>query len=135
MGRRWRTCCGSGSLRWPGLSCCREWWSSSGLAFLRGVTSFSLLDLVNELGIGAFEGGRAELGGIPAAGAVPGRRPGRDGGGVPARRQFQEALAAGVAAFTGGARWRCCAPGPQPRLTEQVREFLASRGVIGNCHG
>ena len=31
-----------------------------GLAFLRGVTVFTLVELVNELGIGVFDGGRVE---------------------------------------------------------------------------
>lgn len=32
-----------------------------GQAFVRGVTTFSLLDLVNELGVAVFEGGRISV--------------------------------------------------------------------------
>ena len=37
-----------------------------GLAFLRGVTVFTLVDLVNALGIGVFDGGRVDAGQLPA---------------------------------------------------------------------
>ena len=37
-----------------------------GLAFVRGVTVFTLIDLVNALGIGLFDGGRVDAGSVPA---------------------------------------------------------------------
>ena len=55
-----------------------------GLAFVRGVTVFTLVDLVNALGIGLFDGGRVDR---PASGSVTCSAPPsrRLGGGVPAR--------------------------------------------------
>ncbi len=97
-----------------------------GLAFLRGVSVFTLVELVNELGIGAFEGGRVDLGGFRL------RELFRDaGGGAVAFRHvaYQELLAAEVLRAPEG-REAALAVG-RPRLTGQVREFLHRRGATG----
>jgi hypothetical protein len=115
-----------------------------GLAFLRGVTTFTLVDLVNELGMAAFDGGRVSFGSFQIgelfrpAGAAAGSRDaaGLAGMGVAFRHAaYQELLAAEFlrppqgrdAALTAAAR---------PRLTEQVRDFLARRSgpaATGDC--
>ncbi len=104
-----------------------------GTAFLRGETSFSLLELVNALGIGAFEGGRAQLERFQLRELFRAADPDET---VVAFRHvaFQEALAAELLRSPAG-RAGVLAHVAQPRLTEQVREFLASRGVVGNSTG
>ena len=119
-----------------------------GLAFLRGVTMFTLVDLVNELGIGVFEGGRVGLGGFrlmplfrPAD--LPGSQDaggsgglaGAGGGAVAFRHTaYQELLAA---EFLRTAEGRAAALGAvaRPRVTEQVRQFLGRRGAAAGGGG
>ena len=104
-----------------------------GTAFLRGVTSFPVLELVNELGIGAFEDGRAELAAFRLRELFRAADP--DGTVVAFRHAaFQEALAAEVLRSPEG-RDAALASGAPPRLTEQVREFLASGGVEADYPG
>ena len=104
-----------------------------GMAFLRGVTAFTVLELVNELGIGAFEGGRAELDAFRLRELFRAADP--DGTVVAFRHAaFQEALAAEVLRSPEG-REAALASAAQPRLTEQVREFLARRGAVADHLG
>lgn len=100
-----------------------------GLAFLRGVTMFTLVELVNALGISAFEDGRVENGSFrlrdlfrPADAA--GGCAGPTGAEVTFRHvAYQELLAAEFLSTTGG-RGAAMAQATRPRLTEQVRQFL-----------
>ena len=106
-----------------------------GLAFLRGATTFTLIDLVNELGIEVFEGSRVGLGGFRLmelfrpAGAPSDPDTAASGGAAVAFRHvaYQELLAA---EFLRTAKGRAAALGApeRPRLTEQVRQFLFHRG-------
>ena len=113
---------------------------SFGLAFLRGVTTFTLVDLVNELGIAAFDGGHVSFAAFRLA---PLFRPGDAAGGQDAdgsagaavafrHAAYQELLAAEFLRTPHG-RDAAMAAGARPRLTEQVREFLSRRagGVAG----
>jgi hypothetical protein len=107
-----------------------------GLAFLRGVTTFTSVELVNELGLAVFEGSRAGLGGFrlmalfrPAG--IPGNPDAAGfGGAAVAFRHvaYQELLAA---EFLRTAQGRAAALGApeRPRLTEQVRQFLSRRAA------
>lgn len=94
-----------------------------GLAQLRGTTTFSLTELVNELGISAFEGQRIEFSRFrlrplfrPADGAA---------GNIVAFQHaaYQELLAAELLRTADGREMAMSAV-KRPRLTEQVREFL-----------
>ena len=111
-----------------------------GLAFLRGVTVFTLVDLVNAFGITAFEGDQVDLGSFCLAPLfrAAGRPADRDSAGfgdVVAFRHvsYQELLAAeflrsvggGATALAGGGA--ALAEAGRPRLTEQVRQFLYGR--------
>ncbi len=100
-----------------------------GLAFLHGVTTFSLVELVNELGIEVFGGGRVEFGSFRLA---PLFRPAVGAGGVVAFRHaaYQELLAAEFLRTAGG-REAAVAAAERPRVTEQVRDFLWRRGAVG----
>jgi hypothetical protein len=106
-----------------------------GLAFLRGETVFSLMELVNELGIGAFDGGWI---GLEAFRLKDLFRAADAGGGAVAFRHvaYQELLAAEFLRNAAG-REAALAAVSRPRLTEQVREFLHRRGVefevVGDC--
>jgi energy-coupling factor transporter ATP-binding protein EcfA2 len=112
-----------------------------GLAFLRGVTVFTLVELVNALGIGAFAGGRVDAASFrlrdlfraaDAAGAALAFR----------HAAYQELLAAEFLRSPQG-RDAALAAAPRPRLTEEVREFLHRRtaaagladaaGTAGDC--
>jgi hypothetical protein len=105
-----------------------------GLAFLRGTTTFSMIDLVNEFGIAAFNGGRVDVGAfrlrdlfraVDAAGEAVAFR----------HVAYQELLAAEFLRSPEG-REAAYAATARPRLTEQVREFLRSRstdGGSGDC--
>ncbi|HEY4864401.1 MAG TPA: hypothetical protein VIK45_02705, partial [Candidatus Dormibacteraeota bacterium] len=107
-----------------------------GLAFLRGVTTFTLVELVNELGLAVFEGGRAGLGGFrlmalfrPAG--IPGNPDAAGfGGAAVAFRHvaYQELLAAEFLRTAHGRATALGAP-ERPRLTEQVRQFLSRRAA------
>jgi hypothetical protein len=99
-----------------------------GLAFLRGVRVFTLVDLVNELGIGAFSGGDVDAGNFrlrdlfriadPAGTALAFRHV-----------AYQELLAAEFLRSPQG-RDAALTASPQPRLTEEVREFLHRRSQV-----
>lgn len=102
-----------------------------GLAFLRGVTVFRLTELVNELGIAAFDGGKVDAGSFrlrplfrpagPAAHALAFRH-----------AAYQELLAAEFLRAPEG-RDAALAAAARPRVTEQVREFLYQlSGATGN---
>jgi len=105
-----------------------------GLAFLRGVTTFTLVDLVNDLGIAVFDNGRVSFGEFRLgplfrpADASGGRDAAGSGGGAVAFRHaaYQELLAAEFLRTPHG-RDAALAAGARPRLTEQVREFLCRR--------
>ena len=111
-----------------------------GLAFLRGVTVFTLVDLVNAFGITAFEGDQVDLerfclAPLFRAAGSPGDLDSAGVGGVAAFRHvsYQELLAAeflrsaggGAAALAGGEA--ALADAGRPRLTEQIRQFLYGR--------
>jgi Sulfatase-modifying factor enzyme 1 len=99
-----------------------------GLAFLRGVTVFPLIELVNGLGMDVFDGGRADapsfrLGALfrianPAGTALALRH-----------AAYQELLAAEFLRSPQG-RDAALAATPRPRLTEEVREFLHHRSEL-----
>ncbi len=95
------------------------------LAFLRGATVFTLVELVNELGIGVFDGGRVELAGFRLRELF---RAAEASGDAVAFRHVacQELLAADFLQSPRG-RDAALAATPHPRLTEQVREFLYRR--------
>jgi Sulfatase-modifying factor enzyme 1/NACHT domain len=102
-----------------------------GLAFLRGVTTFSLVDLVNEIGISAFDGGRVSFGGFRLAalfrsanGSDGLRRVGSAGAAVAFRHVAYQELLAAEFLRTAEGRDVVLAAAARPRLTEQVREFL-----------
>ena len=112
-----------------------------GLAFVRGVTVFTLVELVNALGIGVFDGGRVEPASFrlrdlfrtasPAGQAVAFRH-----------AAYQEMLAAEFLRTPAG-RDTALAATAHPRLTAEVREFLHYRsqaatqggasGASGDC--
>jgi len=106
-----------------------------GLAFVRGVTMFTFVDLVNELGIEVFEGGRVSLGGFRLmalfrpAGPSGGWAAAGSGGAAVAFRHaaYQELLAAEFLRTAEG-RAAAVTAASRPRLTEQVRQFLCRRG-------
>jgi Sulfatase-modifying factor enzyme 1/NACHT domain len=110
-----------------------------GLAFLRGETKFTLTELVNELGIGVFEGERVGFGSFRLAplfrpvdaagpaGAIVGSATDRT---VAFRHlAYQELLAAEFLRSPMG-REDVLYAVDRPRLIEQVREFLARRSAL-----
>ncbi len=111
-----------------------------GLAFLRGVTTFTLVDLVNELGLEVFDGGRvgldglrlmplfrsAEVPGGPGAGGTGG-----SGAAVAFRHAAYQELLAAEFLQTADGRAAAVAAAGRPRVTEQVRQFLSRRGTAG----
>ncbi|HVB43030.1 MAG TPA: SUMF1/EgtB/PvdO family nonheme iron enzyme [Streptosporangiaceae bacterium] len=101
-----------------------------GLAFLRGVTVFTLIDLVNALGIGAFAGGHVDQGSFRLRELFRAADP---AGTALALRHaaYQEVLAA---EFLRSAAHRraALAAATHPRLTEEVREFLYCRSRDGD---
>jgi hypothetical protein len=105
-----------------------------GLAFLRGATVFTLVELVNQLGIGVFDGGQVDLASFRLRELF---RAADGGGGAVAFRHaaYQELLAAEFLRSPQGCDAALAAT-PQPRLTEQVREFLHHRSqAAGMAHG
>jgi Sulfatase-modifying factor enzyme 1/NACHT domain len=94
-----------------------------GLALLRGAATFSLAELVNELGISVFEGERIGFGQFRLAGLF--RVADGAGGKVVAFRHaaYQELLVAEYLRTAAG-REMALSVVKRPRLTEQVREFL-----------
>jgi hypothetical protein len=115
-----------------------------GLAFLRGVTTFTLVDLVNELGIAAFDGGRVSFGDFrlrelfrPANGSGGGDGAGLAGAAVAFRHAAYQELLAAEFLRTPQGRDAALAAAARPRLTEQVREFLCRRADVvggpGDC--
>jgi hypothetical protein len=116
-----------------------------GSAFLRGVTTFTLVELVNELGMSVFEGGRVGFGEFrlgplfrPTDAPDSGHEAGPPGGSAVAFRHvaYQELLAAELLRAAEGRNVAITAA-ERPRLTEQVREFLCRRSVAvtgdGDC--
>lgn len=104
-----------------------------GLAFLRGTSTFTLAELVNELGIAVFDGGRVGLESFRLRDLF---RPVRLGGadaGADARVAFRHAayqeLLAAECLRTAEGREAAVAVASRPRLTEQVREFLGRRSA------
>jgi hypothetical protein len=104
-----------------------------GLAFLRGVTVFTLIELVNALGMGVFAGGRVDPGSFrlrelfriaDAAGAALAFR----------HAAYQELLAAEFLRSPHG-RDAALAAAAHPRLTEEVREFLHRRSQVTGTDG
>ena len=94
-----------------------------GLSYLQGVTVFTLVELVNELGISVFGGGRVEPGQLPAPGSVPGRRCLTAPALALRHAVYQELLAAEFLRSPQG-RDAALAAALHPRLTEEIREFL-----------
>ena len=98
-----------------------------GLAFLRGVTVFGLTELVNELGIAAFDGGRVD------AGSFRLRPLFRPAGPAAHALAFRHAAYQAEFLRTPEGRDAALAAAARPRVTEQVREFLHQRaGATGN---
>ncbi len=101
-----------------------------GMAFLRGVTVFPLIELVNGFGMNVFDGGRADANSFrlkalfrianPAGTAL-----------APRHAAYQELLAAEFLRSPEG-RDAALAAAPRPRLTEEVREFLYHRSQTAN---
>jgi formylglycine-generating enzyme required for sulfatase activity len=104
-----------------------------GLAFLRGITVFSLVELVNELGIRVFAGGRVEPGSFTLRDLFRITSP---AGTALALRHvaYQELLAAEFLRSPQG-RDTALAGAPHPRLTEDVREFLHHRSQVTSPPG
>ncbi|MFF3445286.1 SUMF1/EgtB/PvdO family nonheme iron enzyme [Streptosporangium sp. NPDC002721] len=92
-----------------------------GSAFLRGRTTFTFVELVNELGISLFEGGRLTYDAFRLKEFF---RPVDSSGIAFAHSAYQELLAAEHLRDPAG---RESAVEAGPRLTEQVREFLYRR--------
>jgi hypothetical protein len=99
-----------------------------GLAFLRGVTVFTLVELVNSLGIGVFAGGQVDPGSFRLRDLF---RLADPAGTALALRHiaYQELLAAEFLRSPRG-RDAALAATPHPRLTEEVREFLHHRSLL-----
>ena len=104
-----------------------------GLAFLRGITVFTLVELVNELGIGVFDGRRVDPGSFrlrdlfriaDATGAALAFR----------HAAYQELLAAEFLRSPQG-RDAALTATAHPRLTEEVREFLHRRSQVTGLDG
>jgi len=103
-----------------------------GPGFLRGTTVFGLVELVNGLGIGVFDDGRAELGSFGLRDLFRAARAGGDG--VAFRHvAYQELLAAEYLRSPLGRH--ATAAIAHPRLTEQVREFLYRRSQAAGVAG
>jgi hypothetical protein len=98
-----------------------------GLAFLRGVTVFTLIEIVNELGFAVFDGTRVDFGAFRLRELF---RTADAGGSTVAFRHmaYQELLAAEFLRTAEG-REAAFAATKQPRVTEQVREFLHQRST------
>jgi hypothetical protein len=104
-----------------------------GAAFLRGVTVFPLVELVNGLGIEAFDGGRVEAGSFRLASLF---RAADDAGTAVAMRHmaYQEILAAEFLRSPQG-RDAALRASAHPRLTEEVRGFLHHRSQVTAAAG
>ncbi len=102
-----------------------------GLAFLQGVTTFTLVELVNEFGISVFEGGHLGFDSFRLRSLF---RPADSAGGVVATLAFRHAayqeLLAAVFLRDPVARDAAMEAAARPRLTEQVREFLCRRSNV-----
>ena len=110
-----------------------------GLAFLRGVTVFTLAEFVNEFGISVFDGGRVGLDGFRMRDlfrvvSVGGGSIGADARVAFRHAAYQELLAAEYLRVPEG-REAALAGAGRPRLTEQVREFLYRRSGAGDVAG
>jgi hypothetical protein len=96
-----------------------------GLAFLRGVTVFTLVELVNELGIAAFEGGWVDGGSFRLWPLFRSAGPARNE--LMFRHAVYQELLAAEFLRTASGRDAALASAARPRVTEQVREFLYHR--------
>lgn len=103
-----------------------------GLAFLRGTTTFTFVDLVNELGLSLFDGGRIGFDSFRLRSLFRPAGPDR----VAFRHiAYQELLAAEYLRTAQGRDSALAATG-RPRLSEQIREFLhhrSSQPEADNC--
>ena len=116
-----------------------------GLAFLRGATAFTLMELVNAFGVAMFDGGRVGFESLRlrplfrpvhaprTAGTAGG--PATAGGTAVAFRHvaYQELLAAEFLRAPAGSDAALDSAAARPRLTEQVREFLSSRSDLASA--
>jgi formylglycine-generating enzyme required for sulfatase activity/energy-coupling factor transporter ATP-binding protein EcfA2 len=96
-----------------------------GSAFLRGTTIFPLVDLVNELGIGIFDGGQVTLPSFRLRELFRSAR--SDGTAVAFRHAVLQELLAAEFLTTPAGRAAALAAAAEPKLTEQVRDFLHRR--------
>jgi hypothetical protein len=103
-----------------------------GLAFIRDVKVFRLIELVNELGVEAFADGRVEAETFRLRELF---RAADAGGASLALRHmaYQELLAAELLCSARGRDEALAAP--HPRLTEEVREFLYHRSKVSGATG
>jgi energy-coupling factor transporter ATP-binding protein EcfA2 len=106
-----------------------------GLSFLRGATVFTLVELVNSVGIEAFDGGRVDFASFRLRDLF--RAADASGSAVAFRHVAYQELLAAEFLQTADGRDAALAAGPRPRVTEQVREFLHRRsstsGGAGDC--
>src|SRR5262249_5593474 len=99
-----------------------------GLAFVRGATTFTLIELCNELGLSMFDGGRIGFEEFRARSLFRPASPAGSRAGADVRIAFrhaayQELLAAEFLRTREG-RDEAVQASARPRLTEQVREFV-----------
>lgn len=104
-----------------------------GLAFLRGITVFPLIELVNALGINAFDDSHVEMATFRLSDlfrkAVP------DGTALALRHVAYQELLAAEFLRDPARRKTVLATAPHPRLTEEVREFLYRRTLAETAAG
>jgi hypothetical protein len=96
-----------------------------GLAFIRGIAVFPLVELVNVLGMGAFIDGRVEAGTFRLGELFRTADPA--GTSLALRHVAYQELLAAEFLRTAPGRDAALAAAPHPRLTEEVREFLYRR--------
>ena len=104
-----------------------------GLAFLRGITVFTLLDLVNDLGIGVFDRGRVEVAGFRLRDLFRTTAPG--GAALALRHAVYQELLAAEYLRNPHHRDLALRAAPRPRLTEEVRKFLYQRTRAASAPG
>lgn len=98
-----------------------------GLAFLRGIRVFTLVDLVNELGIEVFGGGDVNVANFRLRELF--RTANAAGSAVAFRHMAYQELLAAEYLRSPQARGTAMTATPHPRLTEEVREFLHHRST------
>jgi hypothetical protein len=96
-----------------------------GLAFIQDVAVFTLVELVNELGIGVFTDRRVEAGTFRLRDLF--RTADLAGTSLALRHVAYQELLAAEFLRTAAGRDAALAAAPHPRLTEEVREFLHRR--------